>query len=226
MDQAAIALWLTQTFADQQLDSREKQALRASAETLTPELRKFARNRAFELVRTAITSGQADPLAALRWLEHTVKGLDTSEAAATVSAAHFSPGSACRNAILDCLQQASRTVDICVFTLSDDRISNAILKTHERGVVVRVISDNDKANDEGSDIDLLQRNGVPVRIDQTIYHMHHKFALFDKRVLLNGSFNWTRSASQQNEENITVSSDASLVKAFSHQFEMMWERYI
>lgn len=226
MDQAAIALWLTQTFADQQLDNREKQALRASAETLTPELRRFARNRAFELVRTAIAAGQADPLAALRWLEHTVKGLDTSEAASTVSAAHFSPGSACRNAILDCLQQSSRTVDICVFTLSDDRISNAILKTHERGVVVRVISDNDKANDEGSDIDLLQRNGVSVRIDQTIYHMHHKFALFDKRVLLNGSFNWTRSASQQNEENITVSSDASLVKAFSHQFEMMWERYI
>ena len=41
--------------------------------------------------------------------------------------------------------------------------------------------------------------------------MHHKFALFDGRRLMTGSFNWTRSASEQNEENLIVTADPVLV---------------
>ncbi len=40
---------------------------------------------------------------------------------------------------------------------------------------------------------------------------HHKFAIVDGRLLLNGSFNWTRQAVTSNNENVTVLSDAQLV---------------
>jgi phosphatidylserine/phosphatidylglycerophosphate/cardiolipin synthase-like enzyme len=52
--------------------------------------------------------------------------------------------------------------------------------------------------------------------------MHHKFALFDKECLINGSFNWTRSASTKNEENITLLYDNNLVSAFNGTFESLW----
>jgi phosphatidylserine/phosphatidylglycerophosphate/cardiolipin synthase-like enzyme len=55
-------------------------------------------------------------------------------------------------------------------------------------------------------------------------HMHHKFALFDGKRLMSGSFNWTRSASEQNEENLIVTPDQTLVAAFSARFEMLWRR--
>jgi hypothetical protein len=42
--------------------------------------------------------------------------------------------------------------------------------------------------------------------------------------LLNGSYNWTRSASEVNEENLVVSSDPRLVAAFQGQFDRLWER--
>jgi mitochondrial cardiolipin hydrolase len=51
--------------------------------------------------------------------------------------------------------------------------------------------------------------------------MHHKFAIFDQKILVNGSFNWTHSATQVNEENILVTSDAGLVTEFSQQFEKL-----
>ncbi|WP_132624557.1 phospholipase D-like domain-containing protein [Pseudomonas aeruginosa] len=94
-----------------------------------------------------------------------------------------------------------------------------------RGVPVRIISDDDKQFDEGSDIHALREAGVPLRIDDSPFHMHHKFALVDGAWLLNGSFNWTRSASVNNEENLLVTDDAVLIGAYRREFEELWGRY-
>ena len=52
--------------------------------------------------------------------------------------------------------------------------------------------------------------------------MHHKFAIADAARLLNGSFNWTRSASRVNEENVMVTSEPAAVAAFRAEFERLW----
>ncbi len=93
-----------------------------------------------------------------------------------------------------------------------------------RGLAVRIITDNEKAEDEGSDIDWLRESGIPVRVDRTQYHMHHKFAVFDGELLLSGSYNWTRGAALYNDENLIVTSDPRLIAAFSKAFEKLWNR--
>lgn len=225
MNQASLIHWLERAFTDRRLDNAEKLDLRELALDLSPELKRFARNRAFELVRADMARGEGNGMAAVLWLEQVIKTLEATDAAPTRTQVHFSPGPACRGAILDCLHQARQTADICVFTIADDRIAEAILKTHARGVSVRIVTDNDKVNDDGSDVAFLQGKGVPVRVDRTAYHMHHKFALFDGRVLLNGSFNWTRSASENNHENLVLTTDVEQVKGFARQFEDLWERF-
>ena len=137
---------------------------------------------------------------------------------------HFSPGETCLGAILEGLNNADRTIDICVFTITDDRIARTIADAHRRKVRVRVITDNDKANDEGSDVWNLERAGVEVRVDRTEFHMHHKFAVFDGRSAMTGSYNWTRGAARNNEENLIVSGDPRLVAAFSKEFEALWKQ--
>jgi cardiolipin hydrolase len=112
-----------------------------------------------------------------------------------------------------------------VFTITDDRIASAILDAHRRGVAVRVVSDNDKAGDQGSDIERLLAAGIPVRLDRTEYHMHHKFAVFDNERLLTGSFNWTRGATDFNEENLIVTDDPRVVRPFAARFEKLWAKY-
>jgi cardiolipin hydrolase len=95
---------------------------------------------------------------------------------------------------------------------------------HQRGVVVRIITDNDKQYDLGSDIERLRGAGVALKVDESEHHMHHKFAVLDGASLLNGSYNWTRSAATFNEENLIVTSDAALVATFSRQFREMWQQ--
>ena len=82
---------------------------------------------------------------------------------------------------------------------------------------------HDKAGDRGSDIDRLAARGMAVRVDRSPDHMHHKFAVFDDALVLTGSYNWTRSAANRNQENFLISDDARLVSSFTRGFEELWK---
>ena len=211
---------------DARLSDEEKRELALILHENPPreeDLRR-ARNFAFDLVRKKVN----DPslFALLKWLEGVVRVLDNSRSpfVEIQQSASFSPGSACLEAIRTRLRNARKHVDICVFTLSDDRVSDEVLDAHRRGVAIRLLTDNQKEFDTGSDIGRLRDAGVAVAVDRTEAHMHHKFAIFDGEWLLNGSYNWTRSASEFNEENVIQSNDPTLLKRFSEQFEQLWEK--
>uniref|UniRef100_A0A7R9YVT9 Mitochondrial cardiolipin hydrolase n=1 Tax=Chlamydomonas euryale TaxID=1486919 RepID=A0A7R9YVT9_9CHLO len=126
---------------------------------------------------------------------------------------------------LQYLNSATRTLDICVFTITCDEISDAVMALHKRGVKVRVITDDDQANSLGSDIDKFRQCGIPVKVDHSKTHMHHKFAVIDHRLLMNGSFNWTRQAVLGNQENVVMIENPKLVHDFSQCFEKLWSQF-
>lgn len=211
---------------DLNLDNEERFELREIGSQADAEHVRHLRNRAFEIARELILADAAQTLPTLRWLEQVVKTLDLSTiAAAAGTSAFFTPGDSCLRKLRELCRGSRLGIDVCVYTIADDRLTEELLSAHERGVRVRVISDNDKRFDDGSDIERLARHGIEVRLDDAPFHMHHKFALFDGAQLANGSFNWTRSASSSNQENLVVSRDAYLVRCFGGQFEQMWERF-
>ena len=136
--------------------------------------------------------------------------------------AYFSPGPDCRVAIEQAMETALDELLICVFTISDDRLSDAIQRAHRNSLTVRVLSDNDKMDDRGNDIERLAASGVNFRIDRSPVHMHHKFMVVDGHSVLTGSYNWTRSAETRNEENLVVLDDPVLAGRFAEEFERIW----
>ncbi|WP_020470069.1 phospholipase D-like domain-containing protein [Zavarzinella formosa] len=222
---------LRRTVADGQLQTAERKVLAdwAVLHAEDDHERSLARSRCFALAREVMANG--NPATVLNWLEEVNKIFARPPEAkthATVqlsSRAFFSPGLTCVQEVLHEFQMAKQTADVCVFTITDDRITRAIIQTHQRGVKVRVLTDDEKSRDLGSDIGRLVDAGIPCKMDiGNPAHMHHKYAIFDNRLLLNGSFNWTRSASENNEENLIVTPDPALVKAFADRFELLWEK--
>ena len=216
---------LKATLADYRLTRSEKRALAGVVKPIAddPQQMAYARSVAFKLIRSEFTS--PDQLAMLEWLEDVVKVLqaDTAPTNPAKPEAYFSPRDRCPERIVRLFDSARKSVDVCVFTITDNRITEAILEAHRRRVAIRVISDDDKSEDLGSDIELLSRRGIPVRVDRTPYHMHHKFAIFDSRRLLTGSYNWTRSAAENNEENFVVTGDSDLLVSFRRAFDDLWQ---
>lgn len=220
---------LSQAFADLQLSNDEKQALKHAFHEIRNDNSKlsFARNLAFNLVNQHCQQQTTFDSQAFKWLEQVIKTLDSVriDGKSRQEYAYFSPSDDCKNAIMRLIQQCQQQMQVCVFTISDDDLAQALLTAHRRGVTVQIITDNEKAFDDGSDVNYLLAQGVPIRVDSSPYHMHHKFAIFDQRILVNGSFNWTRSASKYNNENITVQYHSELITQFSSVFSSLWRQF-
>ena len=229
-DFAELDRLLRESAADAVLDDDEKFELRELGERLSRDRVRYLRNRAFDLVRERWAQPDPDldqaPLTMLRWLEQVVKTLDASVDPPAVEAdAFFAPGEDCLRKLRELCLGAKRSIYVCVYTIADDRLTEALIDAHRRGLTVRILSDNHKVHDTGSDVHRLRDRGIDVRLDDSDFHMHHKFALFDGARLANGSFNWTRGASTGNEENLVVTDDVRLVGAFAERFELLWERF-
>lgn len=237
MNAADAEQFLTSTLADGQLTGGEKQDLAAwlAENAPTGPLRGVVRHAAFDLARKTAP----DAARVLDWLEGVMRAVAPvaqqnpgahapgSPSPATVA---FAPGEACLNLIVRRLSAARKALDLCVFTITDDRIGRPIFDAHRRGVKVRIITDNDKARDAGSDVGRFAEAGIPVKFDppgrpddpHTTGHMHHKFAVIDGTRLLTGSYNWTRGAAEVNYENVVDTAEPGLVAAFAAEFGRLW----
>jgi len=52
--------------------------------------------------------------------------------------------------------------------------------------------------------------------------MHNKFAIIDGKELITGSFNWTQTAQERNEENMLIIHDQDTIDQYSQRFEYLW----
>lgn len=211
-------------FQDRGLSRNERSDIAALVATQRPSLAERARlvDLVFALAEEAADKA-GRPLVA--WCRALTGALQAGPRETSPAEVFFSPAEVCVQKIVSLLKGAQRSLDVCVFTITDNRISDAILAAHQRGVRVRIVTDNEKAYDEGSDTHYLEGKGVPVRVDSSPFHMHHKFALFDRATLLNGSFNWTRGASMHNKENFIVTHDPGLVAAYQGEFDRLWREF-
>ncbi len=230
MNQKQIKAIFKQTLLDSKFSRKEKKILNQVFTELKPGQQEIQvyRDIAFDLAREQAGSSED----VIEWLNRVMKillqysqGEDGISKNKYHDEVYFSPGQHCPKRIISLLDHAESSVDICVFTITDDRISFAIIDAHKRNISVRVINDNNKSEDLGSDADRLIDAGIPVRFDHSRHHMHHKFALFDKKILLTGSYNWTRSAAESNEENFLISHDKHFLKKYSSEFEKLWVKF-
>lgn len=127
--------------------------------------------------------------------------------------------------LLNEFKQAHKSIEVCVFNITLDEISDVLIDCSKRGVRVRLITDDEQQGSQGSDVQRIAKAGVQVRNDNSEWLMHHKFAVVDGHTLLSGSFNYTRSAVLQNRENVLVMRSWRLAHEYRQLFETLWSTY-
>jgi phosphatidylserine/phosphatidylglycerophosphate/cardiolipin synthase-like enzyme len=209
------------TLADEVFSKAERKSLRSllDEQPLDDHQLNFLRSKIYELAYERATPENYKFM--LDWIKNANSALITNSISTTD--AYFSPGEECRNVIIHQIKSAVSQLQICVFTISDDLITDAIITSHQRGTTIRIITDNDKSLDEGSDIEQIAKQGIAIKMDRTPNHMHHKFMVVDGKALITGSYNWTRSAAKFNHENILLTKDGGVVKSFLKEFDQLWQ---
>lgn len=127
--------------------------------------------------------------------------------------------------LMETLQNARYSLDVCMFTMACRQLGDILIKAHQEGLVVRVITDKEQTGASGSQIESLREAGIQVRNDNTSYFMHHKFVLIDGKTVINGSLNWTLQGVCGNQENVIITNSVALVEPFVKQFQHLWAFY-
>lgn len=147
----------------------------------------------------------------------------------------FSPQGKCSIHILREIDNAKKELLVAVYAFTSDDLAGALVQAKKRGVIVQVIIDRefDSRNDKSKG-KFLELQKIPVRrlsgskppnLDREVGLMHQKFAVFDRRVVFTGSYNWTQSADSVNDENLLLFRDAGpLAEEYRRIFVRLWER--
>ena len=133
------------------------------------------------------------------------------------------------------LTRRKKKLLIAVYAFTNDELARAVAQAKKRGVSVQIVLDRefDAANEksqgrflEEQRIPLKRVSGMkPAAREKEPGLMHQKFAVIDRKIVFTGSYNWTRSADNVNDENLLWFRDAGpLAEEYRKVFFQLWER--
>ena len=142
--------------------------------------------------------------------------------------AFFAPDSLA-DRLVEFFSMAKRSLDCCFYNLSRPDVHLALVHAHDRGVRIRLVTDNSRLDDEW--VRDLRQAGIAVWSDSIgpgpSGLMHNKFAVRDAAdedasddVVWTGSYN--PNLGDLRADNVLVIPHAGLAAAYLAEFEQMW----
>lgn len=125
---------------------------------------------------------------------------------------------------IDKIGAAQSTVDVMMYNNNRTDLTQALIDAHNRGVVVRYITDGDNLNSG------LSNNPPPFfiyNIQVNAGLMHNKILIIDAESVndswvISGSSNWTTNGIGSDYNNVIEIQDQSLARAYAMEFDEMW----
>lgn len=135
---------------------------------------------------------------------------------------YFSPEDDIERILCDRIAKARNSVHFLAFSFTSQQIGEAMIAAAKKGVLVRGVFEKKGTQSPHSQFGRLKSAGVAVRSDNNPHNMHHKLIIIDEETVVSGSYNFTRNASRSNDENVIITGDASLAKAYLDEFNRIY----
>ena len=126
-----------------------------------------------------------------------------------------------RRRIIELINDAETSVHFLAYTFTDNGIADAIIERHQDGLDVSGVIEGRNIEDPGSDFVAFADAGVRVLKDGNPYLMHHKVIIVDGAIVIAGSYNFSASAANANDENVLILHSPDLASAYEQEFEQI-----
>jgi len=127
--------------------------------------------------------------------------------------------------IANLVSQAEESIRFMAFSFTRDDIGEAMLERAEAGVLVEGVFEATGSETEFSYYPVFRDAGLPnlrVLQDGNPRIMHHKVITIDGEIVIFGSFNFSDSANDSNDENVVVVYDPAFARFFEEEFDFVW----
>ncbi len=137
---------------------------------------------------------------------------------------YFTPEDDGTAKIVDRLRRAQTSIEFMAFSFTDDDIGLVLRDRAKDGVKVRGVFETTGSETEYSEYGKLKKAKLDVWQDGNPYLMHHKVFVIDGQTVILGSFNFSQSANDSNDENLLIIDDPALAQAFVAEFERVLDQ--
>ncbi|MBC7092044.1 MAG: phospholipase D family protein [Nitrososphaeria archaeon] len=135
---------------------------------------------------------------------------------------YFSPNGGCAEQIIYWIGRANTSIHVLIYSFTLQNIADALIDAKNRGVDVKVVFEKGQIS-KYSQYFRLASAGVSVRNDTNPDYMHNKVAIIDGIIVLTGSYNWSSSAENSNNENLIIVKSADVAREYENVFNRIWE---
>jgi phosphatidylserine/phosphatidylglycerophosphate/cardiolipin synthase-like enzyme len=132
---------------------------------------------------------------------------------------YFSPPDQVMEKLVSLVGSARTSIRFMAFTYTHQDLADAMIARHNAGVDVAGIFES-RASTQGAMVPLFCA-GIPVRVDGNGYTMHHKVIIIDDHIVITGSFNFTVSADDSNDDNLLVIDSPALAQLYLQEYQRL-----
>jgi phosphatidylserine/phosphatidylglycerophosphate/cardiolipin synthase-like enzyme len=123
---------------------------------------------------------------------------------------------------LSLLAVSFQTIHLMVMLISQEDLVDTLINAHIRGVDVFIVIDDEWMFSPNSGYLEMASAGIDIRGDDRNGTMHHKALIIDGNVVVTGSYNWSPSAEENNDENIIILKSSTIAEIYLQEFERLW----
>jgi phosphatidylserine/phosphatidylglycerophosphate/cardiolipin synthase-like enzyme len=136
---------------------------------------------------------------------------------------YFAPEDHVQQQILDMIGIAQSSIEFLGYSFTADPLADVLIEKSKQGVEVRGVMDAvSAASNIGTEYDHFRQAGLDVRLASTIGAMHHKVFIIDGQLVMLGSYNFTKSADEANDENLLIIHNPDIASEFRVEFERIF----
>lgn len=131
------------------------------------------------------------------------------------------------NEIISKIREADKYVYFAIYTFTRTDIKDALLAAKYRGLEVIGLTDREqyqKLESQKKIIDELREKGIPIYTQDHSAIMHLK-TLVTEKAYVSGSFNWTSSATNSNDEVLEIGYDPKIREKYETILKEIFNRY-
>lgn len=129
--------------------------------------------------------------------------------------------------VIENIQKASEEIKIAIAWFTNKEIFGELIGRLDSKVKCTVLISDDLINKK-LNVDTLLKHGCDLKIISSKHEkfLHEKFAIFDNKILLTGSYNYTYNAEYNNFESIVITDDSQLIQQYLIRFKNIYNSAI
>jgi phosphatidylserine/phosphatidylglycerophosphate/cardiolipin synthase-like enzyme len=132
---------------------------------------------------------------------------------------YFAPEDMVIDQVIAEVNAAQSSIKFMAFSFTENLLGEAVLNRAADGIFIQGVFENVGSRTEWSELSKFYCADLDVRQDGNPFILHHKVMIIDDETVIIGSFNFSGSATESNDENLLIVHDASIAAQYLAEYE-------